>query len=177
MDTGPGYNSKRQEAVASMMQLFAADPSLIQQAGDLLVRNMDFPGADTIADRLAVNNPLAKIDDKSKVPPRVQMELQQLQAQNQQMQQQMQQLQMVIKQRQDIEGVKQDAETKRKLMDLTAQTNDNEVREETRRRDTDIDNSTKIEIELLKAQMALILAKMSGSNADLVNSETIERAI
>jgi hypothetical protein len=177
MDTGPGYNSKRQEAVASMMQLFAADPSLIQQAGDLLVRNMDFPGADTIADRLAVNNPLAKIDDKSKVPPRVQMELQQLQAQNEQMQQQMQQLQMVIKQRQDIEGVKQDAETKRKLMDLTAQTNDNELREETRRRDTDIDNSTKIEIELLKAQMALILAKMSGSNADLVNAETIERAI
>jgi hypothetical protein len=177
MDTGPGYNSKRQEAVASMMQLFAADPSLIQQAGDLLVRNMDFPGADTIADRLAVNNPLAKIDDKSKVPPRVQMELQQLQAQNEQMQQQMQQLQMVIKQRQDIEGVKQDAETKRKLMDLTAQTNDNELREETRRRDTDIDNSTKIEIELLKAQMALILAKMSGSNADLVNAETIERAV
>jgi hypothetical protein len=62
-------------------------------------------------------------------------------------------------------------------MDLTAQTNDNELREETRRRDTDIDNSTKIEIELLKAQMALILAKMSDSNADLVNSETIERAI
>jgi hypothetical protein len=177
MDTGPGYNSKRQEAVDSMMQLFAADPSLIQQAGDLLVRNMDFPGAETIADRLAVNNPLAKIDDKSKVPPRVQMELQQLQAQNQQMQQQMQQLQMVIQQRQDIEGVKQDAETKRKLMDLTAQTNDNELREETRRRDTDIDNSTKIEIELLKAQMALILAKMSGSNADLVNAETIERAV
>jgi hypothetical protein len=93
------------------------------------------------------------------------------------MQQQMQQLQMVLQQRQDIEGVKQDAETKRKLMDLTAQTNDNELREETRRRDTDIDNSTKIEIELLKAQMALILAKMSGSNADLVNAETIERAV
>ena len=177
MDTGPGYNSKRQEAVDSMMALFAADPTLIQQAGDLLVRNMDFPGAETIADRLAVNNPLAKVDDKSKVPPRIQMELQQLQAQNQQAQQAIQELQMVIKQRQDIEGVKQDAETKRKLMDVTAKANDTEMRQETIRRDTDIDNSTKVEIEILKGQIALILANMSGKNADLVNSETIERAV
>jgi hypothetical protein len=177
MDTGPGYNSKRQEAVDSMMALFAADPTLIQQAGDLLVRNMDFPGADTIADRLAVNNPLAKVDDKSKVPPRVQMELQQLSAQNQQLQQAVQELQMVIKQRQDIEGVKQDAETKRKLMDVTAKANDTEVREETRRRDTDIDNQTKIEIEELKATVALLLARMNGENAKLVNAETIERAV
>ena len=177
MDTGPGYNSKRQEAVESMMALFAADPTLIQQAGDLLVRNMDFPGADTIADRLAVNNPLAKVDDKSKVPPRVQMELQQLSAQNQQLQQAVQELQMVIKQRQDIEGVKQDAETKRKLMDVTAKANDTEVREETRRRDTDIDNETKIQIEELKATVALLLARMNGENAKLVNAETIERAV
>jgi hypothetical protein len=177
MDTGPGYNSKRQEAVDSMMQLFAADPTLIQQAGDLMIRNMDFPGADTIADRLAINNPLAKIDDKSKVPARVQMELQQLAAQNQQLQQAVQQLQMVIQQRQDIEGVKQDAETKRKLMDVTAKANDTEMREETRRRDTDIDNETKIQIEELKATVALLLARMSGENTKLVNAETIERAI
>ena len=177
MDTGPGYNSKRQEAVDSMMALFAADPSLIQQAGDLLVRNMDFPGAETIADRLAVNNPLAQIDDKSKVPPRLQMQLQQLQAQNQQAQQAIQQLQMVIQQRQDIEGVKQDAETKRKLMDVTAKANDTEMREETNKRNTDVDNSTKIEIEMLKAQIALILANMNGRNANLANAETIERAI
>ena len=177
MDTGPGYNSKRQEAVDSMMALFAADPTLIQQAGDLLVRNMDFPGAETIADRLAVNNPLAKVDDKSKVPPRVQMELQQLSAQNQQLQKAMQDMQVYIQQRQDIEGVKQDAETKRKLMDVTAKAHDTEVREETRRRDTDIDNSTKIEIEQLKAQIALILANMSNSQADMASAETTERAI
>ena len=177
MDTGPGYNSKRQEAVDSMMALFAADPTLIQQAGDLLVRNMDFPGAETIADRLAVNNPLAKVDDKSKVPPRIQMELQQLQAQNQQAQQAIQQLQMVIQQRQDIEGVKQDAETKRKLMDVTAKANDTEMREETSKRNTDVDNSTKIEIEILKGQIALILANMSGHQANLANIETTERAI
>ena len=177
MDTGPGYNSKRQEAVDSMMALFAADPTLIQQAGDLLVRNMDFPGAETIADRLAVNNPLAKVDDKSKVPPRVQMELQQLSAQNQQLQKAMQDMQVYIQQRQDIEGVKQDAETKRKLMDVTAKAHDTELREETSRRNKDIDNDTKIEIEQLKAQIALILANMDHQQAKLANQETTERAI
>lgn len=177
MDTGPGYNSKRQEAVESMMALFAADPSLIQQAGDLLVRNMDFPGAETIADRLAVNNPLAKVDDKSKVPPRVQMELQQLSAQNQALQKAVQDMQVYIQQRQDIEGVRQDAETKRKLMDVTAKAHDTEMREETSRRKTDIDNDTKVEIEELKAMLALVLAKMNGENTKLVNAETIERAV
>ena len=177
MDTGPGFNSKRQEAVDAMMQLFAADPQLIQTAGDLLVRNMDFPGADTIADRLAVNNPLAQIDDKSAVPARVQMQLQQGQAAIQQLQQQVQQLQQFIAQRQDIEGVKQDAETKRELMRQTAKAHDTEIREETARRKTDIDNDTKVEIEQLKAQIALILANMSGKQANLANAETTERAI
>jgi len=177
MDTGPGYNSKRQEAVESMMALFAADPALIQQAGDLLVRNMDFPGAETIADRLAVNNPLAKVDDKSKVPPRIQMELQQLQAQNQDLQKAVQDMQVFIKQRQDIEGVKQDAETKRKLMDVTAKAHDTELREETSRRNTDVDNDTKLQIEELKAQIALILANMSNQQADMASAETTERAI
>jgi hypothetical protein len=177
MDTGPGYNSKRQEAVDSMMALFAADPTLIQQAGDLLVRNMDFPGAETIADRLAVNNPLAKVDDKSKVPPRIQMELQQLSAQNQQLQKAMQDMQVYIQQRQDIEGVKQDAETKRKLMDVTAKAHDTELREETSRRNKDLDNDTKIQIEELKAQVALLLARMNGDQAKMASAETTERAI
>ena len=177
MDTGPGYNSKRQEAVESMMALFAADPALIQQAGDLLVRNMDFPGADTIADRLAVNNPLAKVDDKSKVPPRIQMELQKSQATIQQMQQQMQQMQQFIKQRQDIEGVKQDAETKRKLMDVTTKAHDTEMREATSKRNTDVDNDTKIQVEELKAQVAMLLARMDHEQAHLANQETTERAI
>ena len=76
MDTGPGYNSKRAEAVDSMMSLLGADPNLMQQAGDLIFRNMDFPGADIIADRLAAINPLSQIDEKSEVPPQAQRGMQ-----------------------------------------------------------------------------------------------------
>mgnify|MGYP003339883355 FL=1 len=113
MDTGPGYNSKRQAAVEAMTPILAADPNLMSQIGDLWFRNQDFPGADIIADRLATLNPLAQIDEKSDIPPQAQMALKNIQAQNQQLQQALQQFQVERKQRMDIESVKQEAETKR----------------------------------------------------------------
>jgi hypothetical protein len=188
MDTGPGYNSKRQESVDAMMALFQAEPALVQVAGDLLVRNMDFPGADIIADRLAINNPLAQIDDMSDIPPAVQMKLKQGQAQVQQLTQQMQQMQMMIKQRQDIEQVKQDNETKRKLMDVTAKAHDIEMRgkekrhevemrTDTQAHDTVLKTQTQIQVEELKAQVAILLARMDHQQAHLASAETTERAI
>ena len=177
MDTGPGYNSKRQEAVTAMMSLFQAEPALVQVAGDLLVRNMDFPGADIIADRLAINNPLAQIDDMADIPPVLQMKLKQDQATIQQLQQQLQQMQMVIQQRQDIESVKQEAETKRELMRQTTKAHDTEMRVETQAHDTVLKTRTQIEVEELKAQVALLLARMNHEQAKLASAETTERAI
>jgi len=152
METGPGYNSKRQEAVDSMMGMLSADPTLMQTAGDLIFRNMDFPGADTIADRLATLNPLSQVDEKSPVPPQVQMQLAQSKAQMEQMGQQLQQLQMVIKQRQDIEQVKQDSETKRELMRQTAKAHNTETMAEVKVNDQNtraVTSQNKIEIEAI----------------------------
>jgi TolA-binding protein len=188
METGPGYNSKRQEAVDSMMGMLSADPSLMQTAGDLIFRNMDFPGADTIADRLATLNPLSKVDEKSPIPPQVQMQLAQSQQQMQQMQQQLQQMQMMIKQRQDIEQVKQDNETKRELMRQTAKAHDIEMSNETKRRDVDMKvmgkeqdtklmTDTMIEIENIKGQFALLLAHIDAAARRGAAIETEERAI
>ena len=126
METGPGYNSKRQEAVEAMMPLMAK-PELFNVAGDLVFRNMDFPGAEQIADRLAATNPLAQIDEKSDVPPIIQMKLMQAQKQVADMQEQMAAMQIFIKQRQDIEEVRQSHEDKRKLMDVTARAHNTET--------------------------------------------------
>jgi hypothetical protein len=89
MDTGPGYNSKRQEAVDSMLPLLTADPGLMQTCGDLVFRNMDWPGADVIADRLAAANPLAQIDEHSEIPPLAQMKIKQSDEQIKQLTQQL----------------------------------------------------------------------------------------
>jgi len=152
METGPGFNSKRQAAVEAMMPLINGNEQLFNVAGDLVFRNMDFPGAEIIADRLAAVNPLAQIDDKSDIPPQVQMQLAQSQKAIEQLQQQNQALQMTIKQRQDIEQVKQDAETKRKLMDVTAKAHNTETMAEVKVNDQNtraITSQNKTEIDAI----------------------------
>jgi hypothetical protein len=49
---GPAYASRRAEAADSMLQFIQAVPQAASLAGDLVARNMDWPGADEIADRL-----------------------------------------------------------------------------------------------------------------------------
>ena len=144
METGPGYNTKRQEAVDSMMTLLAADPGLMQQAGDLIFRNMDFPGAEIIADRLAAVNPLAQIDEKSPIPPQVQMQLAQSQQQMQMMAQQIQGLQMMIKNRQDVEQVRQTGEDRRAVLAAEVKLHDQNTRSVTSQNKTEIDALMKL---------------------------------
>lgn len=139
MDTGPGYNTKRQEAVDSMLQMLGADPALMQQAGDLIFRNMDFPGAEIIADRLAAVNPLAQIDEKSPIPPQVQMQLAASQKQIQEMSQVIQQLQMMIKNRQDVEGMRQMGENERAVLAAEVKMRDQNTRSITSQNKTEID--------------------------------------
>ena len=188
METGPGYNSKRQEAVDNMLPLLSAAPDLMKVAGDLVFRNMDWPGADIIADRLAAANPMAQIDDKSKIPPQVQMQLAMSQKQIQELTQQLQTQQMLIKQRQDVEQVKQDAETKRTLLKETNRAHEIELREQSDRdemkmridgqaHDTVVKTQTQLEIEQMKAQVALILANMDRTSLKNASAETTERAI
>jgi hypothetical protein len=51
--TGPGYATKRQEALEAMAQLLQGNPQLWQVAGDLFVKNMDWPGAQEMSKRFA----------------------------------------------------------------------------------------------------------------------------
>jgi hypothetical protein len=49
---GPSYATRRAEAADSMLQFIQAVPQAASIAGDLVARNMDWPGADEIAERL-----------------------------------------------------------------------------------------------------------------------------
>jgi hypothetical protein len=187
METGPGYNSKRQEAVDAMMPLLAK-PELFNVAGDLVFRNMDFPGAETIADRLAAMNPLSQIDEHSDIPPQAQMMIKQGQQQVQQLTQQLQAMQLAMKQRQDIEQVKQDSETKRELMRVTAKAHDIEMRDAERKyvaelnvhgkaQEADLKSQTQLEVEHIKAQVAMMLAQIDRLSEKASTQEAVERAV
>jgi hypothetical protein len=187
MEVGPSFNSKRAEAAESMSQMVAGNPQLMQIAGDLIFRNMDFPGADVIADRLAASNPLAKIDDKSDVPPQAQMMIKQLQAQLQQSQQQLQQAGLVLKHRNDLEQLKQEAETKRELMRVTGKAHDTETWSDLEMQKAALKAKTDLEgksldlhkamsVEEIKAHLALLLSRMEEAGEQAA-SEAVERAI
>ena len=49
--TGPGYMTKRQEALDAMSQILQSNPQLWSVAGDLFIKNMDWPGAQEMAAR------------------------------------------------------------------------------------------------------------------------------
>jgi hypothetical protein len=177
METGPGYASKRQEAVDSMVQMLQVDPQLMQQAGDLVFRNMDFPGADIIADRLAAGNPLAQIDEKSNIPPQVQMQLAQSQQTIQQLQQQLQAMQLDIKYGASVAEQKDKAMLQKAQMDNATKKADSQLRTDTIAHDTVLKTETQKEIEQMKAQLALILAQMDMRSLKLAEEEAVERGI
>ena len=94
--TGPGYATKRQEALEGMAQLLQGNPELWKVAGDLFVKNMDWPGAQEMAKRFAKTiDPklLSNVDEN----PALQAAQQQIEAMGHEMEQMHQMIQNVNK--------------------------------------------------------------------------------
>lgn len=111
--TGPSYMTKRQQAMDAMGQILQGNPELWAVAGDLFVKNMDWPGAQELSARLRKSiDPklLEDQDDPALAAAKKQMEemAQQMQA----MQQMLQNVQNSIEV-QELEVKQYDAETKR----------------------------------------------------------------
>jgi hypothetical protein len=78
--TGPSYQTKRQEAAQTMLDFTKAIPQSAPLVSDLIARNMDWPGASEIADRLKKTLPPGVADDQdddSPIPPQVKQTLDQ----------------------------------------------------------------------------------------------------
>lgn len=89
ISSGPSYNTLRVEAAESMANMVQAQPALMTVVGDLMVKNMDWPGAEEIAARLHQMLPpqILEAEAKSKenkLPPEVQQALMQMEQQLQQ---------------------------------------------------------------------------------------------
>lgn len=78
VDIGPSYQTKRKEASATQLELMKEVPIVAQAAPDIVIRNMDIPGADAIADRVLKMLP-PQLQDPQGNDPKAQ--LQQLQSQ------------------------------------------------------------------------------------------------
>ena len=85
--TGPGYATKRQEALEAMAQLLQGNPQLWAVAGDLFVKNMDWPGAQEMAKRFAKTIDPKIISDDDNEDPALSAARQQIEAMNAELQQ------------------------------------------------------------------------------------------
>lgn len=88
ISSGPSYDTMRQEAVDGMIQTAQSWPKLMDIAGDKVVRSMDWPMSDEIADRIEKTLPPELRDQEGgpdgepagqpELPPEVQQQMQQM---------------------------------------------------------------------------------------------------
>ena len=94
VECGASYTTKREQAAEQMLELLRVIPQAAPLISDLMVKNLDWNGAEEIADRLAMMLP-PEIKGQN---PQLQQMQQQMQQQQQQYQQQMQMLQAQLSQ-------------------------------------------------------------------------------
>jgi len=118
--TGPNYATKRQESLEAMAQLLQGNPELWAVAGDLFVKNMDWPGAQEMAKRFAktIDPKLTSEADES---PALQAANQQIQAMGQEMEQMHQMIQNFSKSIEVQEQIRKDFESQIKAYQAETQ--------------------------------------------------------
>lgn len=71
VSNGPSFTSRREEAATQMMELVRTFPDAAPLIGDLLAKNLDWPGADEIAERLKEINPANQKEQPEQPNPEV----------------------------------------------------------------------------------------------------------
>jgi len=129
IDTGPSYQTQRQEAAANLNEIAARNPQIMGIAGDLIMQAQDFPMADKLAERLAKTIPpqLMDDDDQPQLPPQVMQQLQQMDQVIQQMTAENQALQAELQSKEADRQAKLAAEAAKIEQQREAQEQDHDV--------------------------------------------------
>jgi hypothetical protein len=75
IDTGPSYQTQRQEGAQAMTELASKNPALLQIAGDIIMKAYDFPFSDQLAERLKKTLPPGLQEGGGKLPPEAQAQI------------------------------------------------------------------------------------------------------
>lgn len=155
-EVGPSFSTKREEAANQMIELGRMFPPMMQVAGDLLVKNLDWPGADDISNRL-----------KAMLPPQLQGQSPQVM----QMQQQMQQM--------DAQAKQAVGQLSQQLQQLQQQLQQAQSKEQQSMLDAQI-NAKKLEIDEYNAitnRMKVTAPGMSPQDIQVLVMQTVQQAM
>lgn len=78
VSSGPSFTSRREEARMEMMEMIRSYPDAAPIIGDLLAKNLDWPGADEIAERLKKMLPPQLRDEEGDIPPELKQQIDQM---------------------------------------------------------------------------------------------------
>ncbi len=96
ISTGPSYQTQRQESAESMLAMAQNYPALMETAGDIVVKNLDWPNAEEVSERLKRAMPpelTADPDEEpQQLPPEAMQAMKQDHEQMQILQQQLQEM-------------------------------------------------------------------------------------
>jgi hypothetical protein len=161
VQAGPGYATKRQEAVAVLMQLTQAMPQVMQYTADVLVKNLDMPGGQALADRLQKLLPPELQEGKNGQPSQAQ-QIQQLTQQVQEMSGQLEALNAYAKQ---AEGAIQ--ELRQRNNELELQVKDKSEQNALKARELDIEREYNAwQIGVKEQELALKAAELSRNGQE-----------
>ncbi len=155
-EVGPSFSTKREEAAAQMLELGRMFPPMMQVAGDLLVKNLDWPGADDIADRL-----------KAMLPPQLQGQSPQVMQMRQQMQQMDQMARQAVGQLQQ-----QLQEMNQQLAQAKSQEQSNAIDAQIQAKKLEID-----EYNAVTNRMKVTAPAMSPQDIQMLVMQTIQQAL
>lgn len=124
VSTGPSYDTMRMEFFDTMNNLAQANPMIAQAVPDLLMKALDFPGAEEAAERLKMMLPpqiQQQIAQGKELPPEAMQAMQEAQMMMEQAQQQMAMVQQAAEQisqeKAATEADKQQIEAEKKLLE------------------------------------------------------------
>lgn len=190
VDTGPNYKTKREQTAEAELELLATPlgEMVAKAAGDKVIRAMDFPGADEIADRLQAIIPGAMTDAHSDLPPKAQTLIAGLNAQLKQANQKNLALELEIHTKKGLEQMRQQgetdrlhiregAETQRTQMELGVKREDAHLKADTSRFDTHVKSITARDTTEIGAAAQLLNTHAEAAHArqaakDLLASAT-----
>ena len=149
IDTGPSFNTQREQSFQLLMQVAQFAPGVMQSAGDLIIKDSPLVNAKEIADRIKKTMLPQLLEDDPNVPPAVKAQMTQMQ---QQMQEQMQQMQEMARQLQD------------KQADRDVKIREAEIAAESRIQEAQINNSGRADVEELRGIVELLKQKIDLSD-------------
>lgn len=178
VESGPSYSTRRQEASEAMVELVRSFPDAAPVLGDLIAKNMDWPDADKVSERLHFLLPpeIRKMEDEKKNladggEDAVKAALAQTQQAMQEKDQQIAQMEQVIQEGQGmVEKGKasldsQKAQIDKKALDVQKQMNDLEMEQE-RLKLTQKAVTDEINLAVERAQLMLTKSAMEADAAD-----------